>query len=272
MRATLWMVGVLVLVGCRSSVDPDKGRFSCTTNDDCGTGWECRPQFSGGGRCFILGACSAVETCDGVDQNCDGRTDESFPEQDGGCSTGLLGVCATGVNACQSGALACAQTTKADVEKCNGLDDNCNGSVDETFDLTQDPMHCGSCARSCSSGTNCHASSCVETTCDDGVDNDSNGRVDCSDPSCFGLECRLSTVTPGHCGNLFPDAGAVDAGFDDAGVDAGDGRGCFGPEQACDNGLDDDGDGLVDCVDPDCDARTCFNGMTCSSRTCPGAG
>jgi hypothetical protein len=43
--------------------------------------------------------------------------------------------------------------------------------------------------------------------------------------------------------------------------------------EACDNGLDDDGDGLSDCADPDCEAQSCQpGGLTCSGGvcTCPG--
>ncbi len=52
--------------------------------------------------------------------------------------------------------------------------------------------------------------------CDDEMDNDMDGLVDCGDPDCAGLDpaCMVET--------------------------------------ACDDGLDNDGDGLVDCADPDC--------------------
>jgi hypothetical protein len=281
MRALWLLLCAFALETCRSSVDPEVGRFSCATAEDCGTGWECRPQFAGGGRCFKNGQCSQTETCDGADQNCDGRIDERFPEQDAGCPTGLSGACAPGAKACVAGTLVCAQTVAPTVELCNGVDDNCNGSVDEAFDLTSDAEHCGSCTRACASGTTCRASSCRETTCDDGVDNDQNGTVDCADEACFGLACALVAPPAGRCGLVaVPRDGGVDAGFDDGGVDAGlDGgvdagfaRGCFASERVCDNGLDDDGDGLADCLDPDCDLQRCFSGTTCSNRLCPGPG
>jgi hypothetical protein len=47
-------------------------------------------------------------------------------------------------------------------------------------------------------------------------------------------------------------------------------------ETACDNGKDDDVDGLVDCDDPDCEAQRCtsadkcLTGSTCSQRHCVG--
>ncbi len=39
--------------------------------------------------------------------------------------------------------------------------------------------------------------------------------------------------------------------------------------EACDNGLDDDGDGLSDCADPDCEAKSCQpDGLTCGGGVC----
>src|SRR5688572_14610142 len=34
-------------------------------------------------------------------------------------------------------------------ESCNGLDDDCDRVIDDGFDLTQDPRHCGQCGRAC---------------------------------------------------------------------------------------------------------------------------
>jgi hypothetical protein len=43
--------------------------------------------------------------------------------------------------------------------------------------------------------------------------------------------------------------------------------------ELCDNGVDDDGDGKVDCADPDCESRKCQSGgMTCQSGRCGCAG
>lgn len=45
------------------------------------------------------------------------------------------------------------------------------------------------------------------------------------------------------------------------------------PREACDNGLDDDGDGLGDCADPDCEGAPCLaGGLTCQSGACGCAG
>jgi len=39
------------------------------------------------------------------------------------------------------------------------------------------------------------------------------------------------------------------------------------PDEVCHNGMDDDGDGLIDCADPDCESMPCVSG-TCSAGLC----
>lgn len=72
-----------------------------------------------------------AETCNGLDDDCDGQVDNGNPGGGAACITGKLGVCSQGTEQCQGGALQCVQTTMASAEVCNGLDDNCNGVVDE---------------------------------------------------------------------------------------------------------------------------------------------
>ena len=71
------------------------------------------------------------ETCDGKDNDCNGKTDESFPDVGKDCIIkNLKGECAKSVYTCDKGAKKCEQTNKPVAELCNNKDDDCDGVVD----------------------------------------------------------------------------------------------------------------------------------------------
>src|SRR5262249_15172802 len=72
-----------------------------------------------------------AESCDGIDNDCDGVLDNANPGGGLICSTGLDGVCSAGTTACEMGALVCVQNTPPSAEICDGLDNDCNGLTDE---------------------------------------------------------------------------------------------------------------------------------------------
>ena len=74
---------------------------------------------------------SSTEICDGLDNDCDGQTDENNPDGGGACTTGQLGVCSAGTQICTNGSLVCTPNNLGSAESCNGLDDNCDGQADE---------------------------------------------------------------------------------------------------------------------------------------------
>ncbi|MDB4959359.1 MAG: Myxococcales trans domain protein, partial [Myxococcales bacterium] len=71
-----------------------------------------------------------VEVCNGIDDNCNGQTDEGNPGGGGTCGSSI-GVCTPGTFQCQMGVLNCVGGNQGGPELCNGLDDNCNGVVDD---------------------------------------------------------------------------------------------------------------------------------------------
>jgi len=80
-----------------------------------------------------------AEICDGVDNDCDGQTDDGNLGGGGACLTGQFGVCSPGTVACQGGAFACVRIVNPSAEVCDGLDNDCSGVVDEgTPDLDSD--------------------------------------------------------------------------------------------------------------------------------------
>jgi MYXO-CTERM domain-containing protein len=80
-----------------------------------------------------------AETCNGIDDDCNGLVDENLEQgcYDGPAGTRGVGVCLAGVKTCQQGQdgsygfSSCQGQVLPSSEVCNGLDDDCDGVVDD---------------------------------------------------------------------------------------------------------------------------------------------
>ncbi|MGK0359466.1 MAG: hypothetical protein ACI9U2_001768, partial [Bradymonadia bacterium] len=158
------------------------------------------------------------ELCNGVDDDCDGVTDEVTrpcaigpPESEG------VGVCVPGAEACTGGVWSgeCVDGVGPSDDVCNGIDDDCDGMPDEGL-----------------------------ADCDD-VDADDDGVLDGADncPEVFNVD-QVDTDDDG-AGNACDDDDDGDGALDDDDCGVIDPLRFPGADERC-NAVDDDCDGSVD--------------------------
>ena len=145
--------------------------------------------------------CPADETCNGLDDNCNGIVDD-------GIRTCGVGACQVTVDKCVDGEDLTCEAGSPAPEKCNGFDDNCDGAIDEgclCIDGVQQPCYSGSPATlgigECGTGTqDCQAGvwgACAgdatpgAETCN-GLDDDCDGVEDDLELVCGVGACRVA--------------------------------------------------------------------------------
>ncbi len=226
---------------------------------------------------------------DNLDNDGDGQTDCMDPDCFGDPSCGGPGgeVCNDGVDNDGDGAVDCD-----DLEDCSafpGCDsgpgdccaDNgspgCDNQLGEDCVCAMDPFCCnvawdGICA-------DLYQDQCGGTCggpgteiCDDSVDNDNDGLVDCADVDCFGDPNCVGPAFEFNCGNGLDDD--LDGLIDCADFDCFFSPLCQSPgNEVCDDGVDNDGDGAVDCDDGDCTFQAACDagdGECCIDNGSPG--
>jgi hypothetical protein len=173
--------------GARQCV-PD-GRTCDCTPQTLGLQKGCRGPASPFGRCEGNQVCQAdggftpcdapaaiEETCNGVDDDCNGRVDDfTSPE----CTRTLAGRTCRGPQVCLASAGLVCTAQAPEAEACNGRDDDCDGVVDNGFTDAQGRYpqlaHCGRCTNDCAKIPNATSTRC---------DTDPQGRFRCRVLAC----------------------------------------------------------------------------------------
>ena len=244
---------------CDGQTDEGTDGQECTLTNEFGTcigAVQCTV-----GKPLCVGRAPAAEICNGVDDDCDGLTDEDQPDLDLDTIPDCLDDDIDG-----DGSLNpddCAPRNKdiypGQTEVCNGIDDNCNHMVDEGTDLTsEDECGCYVCAGVTGCRDDCTKDAhCITGYLCDLFDDDDNGNAN---------ECL-----PSVCGNGDVEIREVcDDGTNDGGY-GGCLQGCGGLGPRC-------GDGLRQAAHEVCDDGTALNGTpnhcnsTCTGPTPPECG
>ncbi len=278
---------------CDGMVDEGNPGGGASCGSSMGTCTPGRMQCVGGALTCMGGTGPTTETCNGVDDDCDGTIDEGNPG--GGASCGSsVGACRAGTLQCMGGGLVCTGATGPMLETCNGVDDDCDGTVDNGFDLMNDPRNCGSCGSTCSyahATATCSSGTCSMGSCDAGwVDRDGNPANGC-EYACSYTGAEVCNGLDDDCNGLVDDGLTPPSTFcNPNGVCAGTAPTCGGgagwvctytspayqsTETKCD-GLDNDCNGYTDEAFPTV-GFSCDNGAIGACRTtgvfaCNGAG
>jgi len=235
------------------------------------------------------------ETCNGRDDDCDGKFDEGLTNL-GPCGATDVGECKRGTLMCVGGGPVCVGEVGPSFELCDALDQDCDGDPTNGFDLMTDPTNCGMCGNVCNlpnAFEGCVGGTCTIAACQPGYhDNDGMPGDGCefgpctitstvevcngADDNCNGMTDEGIVLPPvaavcrvdGECatGTTISCDGAAGVhchyGDPDVSIDA---MGNIVPEDLCD-GLDNDCDGAIDEGQPNL-GQACDNGLSGDCRS-----
>ena len=159
---------------CNGAIDEDLGELSCGKGECAHTVNAC---LNGQVQTCDPFAGIAFETCDGLDNDCNGLVDEAM-----GFLTCGKGECFHTVPACQEGLpVVCDPLKGAVPETCDGLDNDCDGKVDEEMPLLACGQgNCFHTVPSCQGGVehNCNPFDGAKPETCNSVDDDCDGQID----------------------------------------------------------------------------------------------
>ncbi|MCK5796684.1 MAG: hypothetical protein KAI47_05855 [Deltaproteobacteria bacterium] len=219
---------------CNGTIDDITGKPCGTDTGECSRGvTACDAQ---GKEVCTGGVGPTAETCDGKDNDCNGKIDDNVGGQVGQACGTLDGECTQGVYQCVAGSIQCVGGIGPQPEVCDGKDNDCDKAIDEDIPATA----CGSDEGECTAGKTVCQNGAL--TCQgaigpspefcDGKDNDCNGIKD-DNPTDVGNACGLALgeCVPGQ--NQCVNGKIVCAGS-------------VGPKTEVCDGLDNDCNGTVD--------------------------
>ena len=276
---------------CDNSQDDDgDGQTDCF-DPDCAYLTECQPEDctngiddNGNGKrdcedsqCYQHEWCQTEHCDNGIDDNLDGLADCDDPTcmLDAACMAFPLPAmkenCSNQIDDNGDGLTDCDDPNCMNDSACKGPQpnnrENCTNNIDDNNDGLidcNDPL--------CINTSACDPSSNppipkVEN-CTNNIDDDYNGLIDCNDPYCM----HESICAGGNYGNP---SDSSDTGNNPLSPGGSAGSGEQAGQEICDNEVDDNGDGLVDCDDPKCESacgplHSLFNSSS-SSEACAAA-
>jgi len=278
---------------CGDGVDDDcDGGLDESCPCEAGASRACGVSHGGVGQCrsgiqtCAEGAWSAcegavspeLEACNGVDDDCDGFTDEDFdltsdPEH-----------CGTCMRSCEAGQVCLDSDCR--VGGCPPGTRACRGRC---VDTESDVLHCGDCDRPCPAGASCVAGECLcpagREVCRNRCTDTSRDRLNCGhcgeicagDLQCISSECGCEAGLR-NCGTRCVDIDSDPAHCGDCDEPCAPGEVCYGGVcgQECPPGRIDCGGACVDTTSDDAHCggcnQPCLGGSLCekSRCVCPG--
>ncbi len=244
----------------------------------------------------VLRPGDTAETCNNVDDDCDGQTDDDAAGTGVSCGASATAPCVRGVTRCQSGTLSCVGAVEPAPESCNGIDDDCDGTPDNNLAGVGAPCSvppsppagatsaCTAGATACLGGAlRCQGAvlpavaldACgVDSNCDGALTNQPSLTSDARNCGACGVNCAAGKVhSVWSCVSGTCTYGGCETGYYDLNND----QACEYPctfvsaTEAC-NGADDNCNGLIDeGVVPPAPSAVCGTGPNATAPECTSA-